>query len=298
MRGRAGDEGAEQHLEPGDVVARHGEQPLAVAAEPGGGGVDAAAQGAGREHRPLGGARSTRTSPRPRRGRRGRPCRRREVRRGPGEGSRRHTGQRGDHPRGRARAAGGRRARPRRRARRAARSSWDHSRQRRAIVRMMARMDPEFAAYLERVRAHRAELGESMAALDAALALPVGLGVAVAPSGPGGADRARARPARPPRDHRGARRALCRRRARGPAPRVGRQAPDGRAPRLRRGRPAPAGGARGRARRAPKPLRHTGKRRPSSSAGSSVTASAGPTSSTRPTRSTSAARAETRGPSA
>ncbi|GAA4119367.1 hypothetical protein GCM10022415_19330 [Knoellia locipacati] len=38
-------------------------------------------------------------------------------------------------------------------------------------------MDPEFAAYLERVRAHRAELGESLAALDAALALPIGLGV-------------------------------------------------------------------------------------------------------------------------
>ena len=37
-------------------------------------------------------------------------------------------------------------------------------------------MDPEFTAYLDRVRAHRAELGESMAALDAALALPVGLG--------------------------------------------------------------------------------------------------------------------------
>ncbi|MFW5468491.1 hypothetical protein ACOCJ4_00430 [Knoellia sp. CPCC 206435] len=37
-------------------------------------------------------------------------------------------------------------------------------------------MDPEFAAYLDRVRSHRAELGESMAALDAALALPVGLG--------------------------------------------------------------------------------------------------------------------------
>ncbi|MDT0214141.1 hypothetical protein Q9R29_09600 [Rothia sp. ARF10] len=37
-------------------------------------------------------------------------------------------------------------------------------------------MDPEFAAYLDRVRAHRAELGESMAALDAALALPIGLG--------------------------------------------------------------------------------------------------------------------------
>ena len=37
-------------------------------------------------------------------------------------------------------------------------------------------MDPEFAAYLERVRAHRAELGESLAALDAALALPIGLG--------------------------------------------------------------------------------------------------------------------------
>lgn len=37
-------------------------------------------------------------------------------------------------------------------------------------------MDPEFAAYLERVRSHRAELGESMAALDAALALPLGLG--------------------------------------------------------------------------------------------------------------------------
>lgn len=37
-------------------------------------------------------------------------------------------------------------------------------------------MDPEFAAYLDRVRAHRAELGESLAALDAALALPLGLG--------------------------------------------------------------------------------------------------------------------------
>ncbi|KGN33987.1 hypothetical protein N802_08945 [Knoellia sinensis KCTC 19936] len=37
-------------------------------------------------------------------------------------------------------------------------------------------MDPEFAAYLDKLRAHRAELGESMAALDAALALPVGLG--------------------------------------------------------------------------------------------------------------------------
>ncbi|WP_353952714.1 hypothetical protein V6K52_04515 [Knoellia sp. S7-12] len=37
-------------------------------------------------------------------------------------------------------------------------------------------MDPEFAEYLERVRSHRAELGESLAALDAALALPVGLG--------------------------------------------------------------------------------------------------------------------------
>lgn len=37
-------------------------------------------------------------------------------------------------------------------------------------------MDPEFAAYLDRVRAHRAELGESLAALDEALALPVGLG--------------------------------------------------------------------------------------------------------------------------
>ena len=37
-------------------------------------------------------------------------------------------------------------------------------------------MDPTYAAYLERVRAQRAELGESMAALDAALDLPVGLG--------------------------------------------------------------------------------------------------------------------------
>ena len=37
-------------------------------------------------------------------------------------------------------------------------------------------MDAEFTVYLERVRAHRAELGESLAALDAALALPVGLG--------------------------------------------------------------------------------------------------------------------------
>ena len=37
-------------------------------------------------------------------------------------------------------------------------------------------MDETYAAYLEQVRAHRAELGESMAALEAALALPVGLG--------------------------------------------------------------------------------------------------------------------------
>jgi hypothetical protein len=37
-------------------------------------------------------------------------------------------------------------------------------------------MDADFTAYLERVRAHRAELGESLSALDAALALPVGLG--------------------------------------------------------------------------------------------------------------------------
>jgi len=37
-------------------------------------------------------------------------------------------------------------------------------------------VDPTYAAYLERVRAQRAELGESMAALDAALDLPVGLG--------------------------------------------------------------------------------------------------------------------------
>lgn len=37
-------------------------------------------------------------------------------------------------------------------------------------------MDDEYAAYLDRLRAHRAELGESMRALDAALALPVGMG--------------------------------------------------------------------------------------------------------------------------
>lgn len=37
-------------------------------------------------------------------------------------------------------------------------------------------MDEAYAAYLGRLRAHRAELGESMAALDAALALPLGLG--------------------------------------------------------------------------------------------------------------------------
>ncbi len=37
-------------------------------------------------------------------------------------------------------------------------------------------MDESFAVHLDRLRAHRAELGESMAALDAALALPVGLG--------------------------------------------------------------------------------------------------------------------------
>ncbi|WP_392543169.1 hypothetical protein [Oryzobacter telluris] len=37
-------------------------------------------------------------------------------------------------------------------------------------------MDEAYTAYLERLRAHRAELGEAMAALDAALALPVGLG--------------------------------------------------------------------------------------------------------------------------
>lgn len=37
-------------------------------------------------------------------------------------------------------------------------------------------MDTTFAAYLEKVRAHRSELGESMSALDAATSLPVGLG--------------------------------------------------------------------------------------------------------------------------
>ncbi|MGB7819476.1 MAG: hypothetical protein WBL35_12210 [Ornithinibacter sp.] len=37
-------------------------------------------------------------------------------------------------------------------------------------------MDETFAAYLEKVRAHRSELGDSMAALGAAAALPVGLG--------------------------------------------------------------------------------------------------------------------------
>ncbi len=38
-------------------------------------------------------------------------------------------------------------------------------------------MDEAYTAYLGRLRAHRAELGESMLALDAALSLPVGLGV-------------------------------------------------------------------------------------------------------------------------
>jgi sugar phosphate isomerase/epimerase len=37
-------------------------------------------------------------------------------------------------------------------------------------------MDADFTAYLDRVRAHRAELGESLSALDAALLAPVGLG--------------------------------------------------------------------------------------------------------------------------
>ena len=37
-------------------------------------------------------------------------------------------------------------------------------------------MNGTFAAHLEQVRTHRGELGEAMAALDAALALPVGLG--------------------------------------------------------------------------------------------------------------------------
>ncbi len=37
-------------------------------------------------------------------------------------------------------------------------------------------MDAEFTAYLDRVRAHRAELGDAMAALEAALLAPVGLG--------------------------------------------------------------------------------------------------------------------------
>ncbi len=37
-------------------------------------------------------------------------------------------------------------------------------------------MDEAYAAYLERVRAHRGELGEAMRALDEALALPTGLG--------------------------------------------------------------------------------------------------------------------------
>lgn len=37
-------------------------------------------------------------------------------------------------------------------------------------------MDAAFAEHLERVRAHRAELGDAMGALEEALALPVGLG--------------------------------------------------------------------------------------------------------------------------
>ena len=37
-------------------------------------------------------------------------------------------------------------------------------------------MEPEFAAYLDKLKAHRAELGESMAALDTALAVPLGMG--------------------------------------------------------------------------------------------------------------------------
>ena len=37
-------------------------------------------------------------------------------------------------------------------------------------------MDTAYAAYLDQLRTHRAELGEAMVALDAALALPVGLG--------------------------------------------------------------------------------------------------------------------------
>lgn len=37
-------------------------------------------------------------------------------------------------------------------------------------------MDETYATYLERVRAQRAELGEAMAALEAALDLPAGLG--------------------------------------------------------------------------------------------------------------------------
>lgn len=37
-------------------------------------------------------------------------------------------------------------------------------------------MDEAYAAYLERVRAHRGEMGEAMRALDEALALPAGLG--------------------------------------------------------------------------------------------------------------------------
>lgn len=38
----------------------------------------------------------------------------------------------------------------------------------------MARLDDPFAQHLAQVRAHRAELGESMRALDEALAMPIG----------------------------------------------------------------------------------------------------------------------------
>jgi hypothetical protein len=38
------------------------------------------------------------------------------------------------------------------------------------------RMEPDFAAYLERVRAHRAELRDSVAAVDEALASPIARG--------------------------------------------------------------------------------------------------------------------------
>ena len=197
---------AQQHLDAGDVVRRHREQPGPGTAEPLVGGGGARGQRGGRAASRAWGCRSSRTCRPPGR------CRRRgRRRRGPRARRRlppRHTGARRTRRRGPGGAAGSAcHARPGRRrwpavaatSRRQASRRVDGPVARRDHGPTGGAMDADFAAYIERVRAHRAELRDSVAAVDEALASPIARGRRLARTGPGRAGRAVPRLPRPHR---------------------------------------------------------------------------------------------------